>query len=199
MRALFASMTVLNVLSLGCGVPPPDRLEVLPPTPIRSIEQGKTFPLKVAAFRGVAAHDESKAPLSVTWQSSDTSVADVSADGVVTTTGSGKAVITATVVTGKDASISATVDVGNVFVSTVEATGDFPKPFKLSSKPVPLTVVVKDEKGQVIEKPRLKFRATDYCVEVGPDGVVAPLAVGECAVVVESAGSRASIALDVRE
>jgi hypothetical protein len=117
----------------------------------------------------------------------------------VTTTGSGKAVITASVATGKDTNITASVDVDNVFVSTVEVTGDFPKPFRLSSKPVPLTVVVKDEKGQVIEKPRLKFSATDYCVEVGPDGVVAPLAVGECAVVVESAGKRASIPLDVRE
>lgn len=183
----------------ACGVPPPDRLELVPPTPIKSIEQGKTFPLKVAAFRGIVAHDEKKAPLTVSWKSSDPSVADVSADGTVTTTGSGKATVTATVSTGKDTSVSAVVDVENVFVSTVEATGDFPKPFKLSSKPVPLTVVVKDEKGQVIEKPRIKFSASDYCVEVSPDGVVGPLAVGECAVLVESAGKRASIPLDVKE
>ena len=200
MRSCLAPVAALVVVcSLACGVPPPDRLEVVPPTPIKSIEQGKTFPLKVAAFRGVAAHDEKKAPLTVTWKSSDATVADVSPDGVVTTTGSGKAVITASVATGKDTSISATVDVDNVFVSTVEATGDFPKPFRLSSKAVPLTVVVKDEKGQVIEKPRLKFSASDYCIEVGPDGLVAPLAVGECNVVVESAGKRATIALDVRE
>jgi hypothetical protein len=200
MRAFLAPIAAFAcAANLACGVPPPDRLEVVPPTPIKSFEQGRTFPLKIAAFRGVAAHDDKKAPLSVTWKSSDTSVADVSADGVVTTTGSGKAVITATVATGKDSSISATVDVDNVFVSTIEASGDFPKPFRLSSRPVPLTVVVKDEKGKVIEKPRLKFSASDHCVEVGPDGIVAPLAVGECSVYVESAGKRASIALDVRE
>jgi alpha-amylase len=189
----------LLACAVACGVPPPDRLEIVPPTPIKSIEQGKTFPLKVQAFRGIVAHDENKAPLAVTWKSSDTTVADVGQDGTVTTTGSGKAVITANVTTGKDTAISATVDVENVFVSTVEATGEFPKPFKLSSKPVTLTVVVKDEKGTVIEKPRLKFSASDYCVEVSPDGVVGPLAVGECSVIVESAGKRASIALDVKE
>ena len=199
MRPRFAPVVALAIASLACGVPPPDRLELVPPTPIKSTEQGRTFPLKVAAYRGVAAHDEKKAPLTVTWKTSDGTVADVSPDGVVTTTGSGKAVVTASVATGKDASISATVDVENVFVSVVEATGDFPKPFRLSSKPVALTVVVKDEKGQVIEKPRLKFSASDYCIDVGPDGLVAPLAVGECSVGVESAGKRTSIALDVRE
>jgi hypothetical protein len=198
--SLFASVVVgVVACAVGCGVPPPDRLEIVPPTPIKSIEQGKAFPLKVQAFRGIVAHDEQKAPLVVSWKSSDTSVADVGSDGTVTTTGSGKAVVTANVEAGKEATISATVDVENLFVSTVEATGDFPKPFKLSSKAVPLTVVVKDEKGTVIEKPRIKFSASDYCVEVSPDGVVGPLAVGECSVVVEVAGKRATIALDVRE
>ena len=74
-----------------------------------------------------------------------------------------------------------------------------PKPFRLSSKPVPLTVVVKNEKGMVVPKPTLKMRATDYCVEVTPEGVVHPLAVGECAVVVEIAGKSARIDLDVKE
>lgn len=196
MRVILLSLLACVV---GCGVPPPDRLEIVPPTPIKSIEQGKAFPLKVQAFRGIVAHDEQKAPLVVSWKSSDTSVADVGQDGTVTTTGSGKAVITASVPAGKDATISATVDVDNVFVSTVEASGDFPKVFKLSSAPVTLNVVVKDEKGTPIEKPRIKFSASDYCVEVSPEGVVGPLAVGECSVIVESAGKRATIALDVRE
>ena len=61
-----------------------------------------------------------------------------------------------------------------------------------------LSVVVKDEKGNVVEHPKLKFRATDYCVDVGPDGLVRPLAVGECSVVVETAGKTAKIDLDVK-
>jgi hypothetical protein len=200
MKTMLQVCGVFVVLSLvSCGVPPPDRLELVPPTPIKSNEAGATFPLKVSAYRGVASHDEQKAPLSVQWTSSDRAVADVNADGVVTTTGSGNAVITASVATGKETTISATVDVHNVFVSTIELTGEFPKPFRLSSPAVPLTVVVKDEKGTVIEKPRLAFKASDYCIEVDGNGLVKPLAVGECSVMVESAGKRASIALDVRE
>jgi hypothetical protein len=196
-RAVFV---VLSLVSLAaCGVPPPDRLELVPPTPIKSNEAGASFPLKVAAYRGVAPHDDQKAPLTIQWTSSDPAVADVSPNGVVTTTGSGKAVITASVATGKETAISATVDVHNVFVSTIELTGAFPNPFRLASPAVPLTVVVKDEKGQVIEKPRLTFKASDYCIEVDGNGLVKPLAVGECSVMVESAGKRASIALDVRE
>ena len=198
--AIFVS--VVSVVT-GCGVPPPDRLEIVPPTPIRATEQGSLFPLKVKAFRGIVDHDEQKGPLSYTWKSSDPSVADVTADGVVTSTGSGKAVISASVATmgGKPftGAVSADVDVTNVMVSVVEAVGDFPKVFKLSSEPVRLKVTVKDEKGQVLTGPKVTFKASDYCVEVTYEGVVHPLAVGECSVIVECAGKRATIPLDVRD
>ena len=181
----------------GCGVPPPDRLELVPPTPIRNTEAGVTTKLVVQAYKGVVAYDESKAPLVVSWKSSNPAVAEVNADGAVTSVGSGTAQITASVPGANKAAITATVDVTNVIVSTVEATGDFPAKFKLNSPPVTLKVVVKDEKGQVIDKPRLKFSASDYCVEATPDGVVHPLAIGECDVIVESAGKRAKISLNV--
>ncbi len=189
----------------ACGVPPPDRLEITPPTPIRATEQGSQYTLKAHAYRGIVDHDEKKAPLTFAWKSSDPAVAQVSADGVVTATGSGKAVVTASVATigGKPfttaTAVSADVDVTNTIVSTVEAVGDFPKPFKLSSKPVTLTVTVKDEKGQVVQGPKVSFKASDYCVEVTADGLVHPLAVGECSIFVECAGKRATIPLDVRE
>ncbi len=194
-----AAFVAFAALVGGCGVPPPDRLEIQPATPIKSTEQGAQTKLKVAAWRGVTDYDDSKAPLVVSWSSSNTAIADVSADGTVTSTGSGKAQIKATVAGNKGQPVEATVDVNNVMVSAVEASGAFPAKFKLSSAPVTLKVLVKDEKGQIIDRPRLTFRATDYCVEVSADGVVAPLAVGECAVVVESAGKRISIPLDVLE
>jgi hypothetical protein len=64
---------------------------------------------------------------------------------------------------------------------------------------VTLTVVVKDEKGNVVPNPKLTFRASDYCVEATPDGIVHPMAVGECSVIVESAGKTAKLDLDVKE
>lgn len=181
----------------ACGVPPPDRLEITPPTPIKSEEIGQTFDLKTKAYRGVVDYDDSKAPLVVSWASSDPAVATVS-NGKVTVAGTGKAKITASVPGGEGKTVSAEVDVNNLIVQSVEATGEFPKVFKLDSAPVKLKIVVKNEKGVVIEKPLLKMTASDYCVEVTPEGVVHPLAVGECSVIVECAGKRAKIDLDVK-
>ncbi len=196
--AVFGAVVVVAALG-ACGVPPPDRLEITPPTPIKSTEQGTQTRLGIEAYKGVSAWKAGKEPLAVSWKTTNPAVADVSADGVVTSTGSGTAQITASVPGASGVAVVATVDVNNVMVSSVEVSGDFPAKFRLSSPPVTLKVLVKDEKGQLIDKPKLTFSATDYCVEATPDGIVHPLAVGECGVVVESAGKRASVALDVKE
>ncbi len=195
--ASVASIAAFFVLS-GCGVPPPDRLEMVPPTPIKSDELGQQFKLKVKAYRGIVEHDENKLPLDLAWSSSDAAVASVDQSGGVAITGTGKAKITATARLKDGKGISVDVDVNNLIVDSVTASGDFPKVFKLDSKPVPLTVVVKNEKGVVVEKPLLKMRASDYCAEVTPDGIVHPLAVGECDIIVECAGKSAKIHLDVK-
>jgi hypothetical protein len=192
-------LTAGVLLAVACGEPPPDRVEIVAPGTIRADEVGKTQPLTIRAFRGVKEHDYAKAPLTVTWNSSDTSVVTVDDAGLLTARGSGKATITVSVPGANGAPLTASVPVDNVIVSSVQATGEFPKVFKLDSPPVPLSVVVKDEKGNVVEKPKLKFRATDYCVDVSGDGVVRPLAVGPCSVVVETAGKTAKIDLDVKD
>lgn len=201
LRSLAAVFVVATALSsLACGVPPPDRIEIVPPTPIKADEPGMETKLAIEAYRGVASYDDSKAPLVVTWTSSNPAVADVSAAGVVVSRGSGKAQIKASVPGKSGTAVEATVDVNNVMISTVEASGDFPAKFKLSSAPVTLKVLVKDEKGQIIDKPKVTFSASDYCVEASPDGVIRPLAVGECDVIVESGGKRApKIPLNVLE
>lgn len=186
------------VVAAACGVPPPDRLDIISAAVIRKNETGKTETLTIRAYRGVKEHDYDKAPLTVTWTSSDPSVATIDAAGLLTSTGSGKATITASVPGANETKLTATVPVENVIVSSVEAKGEFPKSFKLDSPPVQLVVTVKDEKGNVVDHPKLKFRTTDYCVDVGADGLVRPLAVGECSVVVESAGKTAKIDLDVK-
>jgi hypothetical protein len=195
--AVFA-FALSGVFAVACGTPPPDRLEIVPPTPIKSDELGRQFPLKARAYRGIVDYDDSKAPLVVSWSSSDPAVASVDRAGVVSATGTGKAKITASVPGAGGKAVTADVDVNNLIVQTVTATGDFPRVFKLDSKPVQLTVVVKNEKGAVVEKPTLHMRASDYCVEVTPEGMVHPLAVGECSVIVECAGKQAKIDLDVK-
>ena len=57
-----ACLVLCGALSLaavlgGCGVPPPDRLEITPPTPIRATEQGSQYTLKAHAYRGIVHHD----------------------------------------------------------------------------------------------------------------------------------------------
>jgi hypothetical protein len=199
-QSIFSFSVVLPLaLSAGCGVPPPDRIDIVAPGTLHFEETGKTMPLSVRAFRGVKEHDYEHAPLTVTWSSSDPSVVTVDGKGVVTATGSGRAQVNASVPGGNDTTLAATVPVENVMVSTVEAKGDFPNKFSLTSPPVTLAVVVRDEKGDAVASPRVKYRATDYCVDVSPDGVVRPLAVGECSVVVEIAGKTAKIDLDVKE
>jgi hypothetical protein len=199
MRApAFAALALAALLVVACGVPPPDRIEIAAPATLRATELGKTETLTVRAFRGVKEHDYAKAPLTVTWTSSDPNVALIDAGGVLTVTGSGKATITASVPAGDDKALTAEVPVENTIVSTVEMKGEFPANFKLDSAPVKVTVVVKDEKGNVVEQPKLKFRATDYCVDVSADGLVRPLAVGTCGIIVESAGKTARIDVDVK-
>jgi hypothetical protein len=204
-RGAFSSLPVVVAMAAwlvgglaSCGVPPPDRLEVVPPTMIKNTETGVVTKLGAQAYRGVATYDDSKAPLVVTWTSSDPTVAIVDAGGAVTSTGSGKAKITASVAGAGGAAVTADVDVNNLIVSVIEANGEFPKVFTLDSKPVPLSVVVKDEKGNVIAQPRLSFRASDHCIEVTPEGVVHPLAVGECSAIIECGGKTTRIDLDVK-
>lgn len=185
-------------LAVACGVPPPDRLEITPPAAIKSEEMGQTFALKAKAWRGIVEHDDAKAPVNFTWSSSDPAVASVDNNGTVTITGSGQAKISVTA-QGANGPIHQDVDVNNLIVDSITATGDFPKKFRLDSPPVKLTVVVKNEKGVVIDKPKLRMSASDYCVEVTPEGMVHPLAVGQCSAIVEIAGKRAKIDLDVKE
>lgn len=190
----------LPLLVGACGTPPPDRLEIVPPTPFRADELGQSVMLTTMAYRGVLSYvEDPQTPLQVKWTSNDPAVAAVDAQGKVTSTGTGKAKIQAAVLGAGGKWVTAEIGVQNLIVGSVTATGDFPKVFKLDSKPVPLTIVVKNEKGVVVEKPNLRMSSTDYCAEVTPAGVVYALAVGECSIIIEVASKTARIDLDVKE
>jgi hypothetical protein len=175
----------------GCEEKKPDRLALDPGGPFRFEKKGQKEELKVAAFRGPQPYVKA---VPATWSSSDTSVATVDEQGVVTSTGSGQAEITASAW-----GLTTSAAVSSTIVGSVEVKDDVPKPLKLNHKGWPLKVTVKDDKGTIIEKPKIMYRATDYCVEVEDDGVLKPLADGDCDVVVSVADQSARIKLQVRE
>ena len=176
---------------VACEAPKPDRLALDPSGPFHFQKKAQSEAVQIAAFRGDAPYVK---VVPAQYTSSDASVATVNVQGIISATGSGKTKITASAW-----GLSTTADVEVVIVGSVEVADDFPHPLKLSAAPKKLTVTVKDDKGNVIEKPNLRYRATDYCVEVGEDdGVVTPLTVGDCDVIVTSADKSARIKLQVK-
>jgi hypothetical protein len=83
-------------------------------------------------------------------------------------------------------------------VGSVEIVGEPPETLKYGGKDYQLEVVVKDDKGNVIEKPKLSYSASDYCVEVSPTGLVHTLSEGKCDVIVRSANKQAAHSFNVR-
>jgi hypothetical protein len=188
MRAL---LFVVAASICGCGESKPDRIAMDPAGPFSFDKKGASETVQVAAFIGPRPFPK-KVP--VDWESSDTSVATV-ADGKITATGSGKAKITATAW-----GLTTAADVSVRIVGSLAVKDDVPKVIKLNGKPVQLHVVVKDDKGVVIDKPeRVMFRATDYCVEVDDNGLMKPLTEGDCDVIVSVANQSQRVKLSVKE
>ena len=188
-----ALLLVASVGSLvACSETPPDRLAMDPSGPFHFEKKGQTEEVKIAAFAGKQPYVK-KVPAE--WKSSDTSVATVDDNGKITSTGSGKTTITATAW-----GVSTTAEVTSRIVGSLAVKDDVPKVIRLNGKPVQLHVIVKDDKGNVIEKPeRVIYRATDYCVEVSDDGLMKPLTEGDCDVVVNVADQYARVKLSVKE
>ena len=194
MRTLLAhviGIVAVATLTLACAQEMPERLALDPAGPFKMDKKGEKETTKVAAFM------KNKRPyvkaVPADWQSNDTSVATIN-NGVISATGSGKTTITATAW-----GLTTSADVNVVIVGSVEVVNDVPKPFKLKAKPHQLKVTVKDDKGNVIEKPLVRYKATNYCVEVSDDGVLLPLADGDCDVVIDSANKSTKIKIETRE
>lgn len=187
MRA-FALALVL--VASACAEKAPDRLALDPGGPFKMQKKGQSETLQVAAFVGKMPYVKA---VPAQWSSSDPSVVTVDDKGKVSATGSGKATVSCTAW-----GLTTTADVDVVIVGSVEVKNDIPKPLKLNAKPWPLKVTVKDDKGNVIEKPLVRYKALNYCVEVSDDGVLSPLADGECDVVIESADKSAKVTVETR-
>ncbi len=153
-------------------------------------KKGQSEQLQVAAFVGTMPYVKA---VPAVWTSSDTSVATIDASGKISATGSGKAFITSAAW-----GLTTTAEVSVVIVGSVEVVEDVPRPFKLNAKPWPLKVTVKDDKGNVIDKPLIRYQALNYCVEVSDDGVLTPLADGDCDVVIHCADKSKKIKIETR-
>ena len=194
-----ASLLVSAVLSGGfvlasaaCGEPAPDRIELVPPGPFKFEDSGQSTRVGIEAFRGRLPW-QGKETLQPSFSSSNSAVATIDATGNILSVGSGTATVTATL--GK---LRATGDVKVSIVSAIEVAAGMPKVFRFNGAPYQLSVVVKDERGNVVDGPKVRYRASDYCVDVSPQGLVSPLALGSCEVVIESAARSVRIPVEVR-
>lgn len=187
-----ASLAIaLCTFALACEPKKPARLELDPKGPFQMTRVGQSERIKPMAY------DEKNRPfvsqLEMTYTSSDPTVAKVGADGTITATGSGTATISA-----ESLGIKTQAEVRVQIVGSVEIVGEPPETLKYGGQDYQLQVVVKDDKGNVIEKPKLSYSASDYCVEVSPTGLVHTLSEGKCDVIVRSATKQAAHSFDVR-
>ena len=194
--AVLAMVMTSTTSTTACGVPPPDRLEIVPRTRLKATRPGVEHRLRVDVFRGVRPMPGEWPALR--WSSSDASVARVDARGVVTAIGSGRATITASLPGAGGRDVVDSVDVDNSFVAAVVIDGSFPKSLRVRDDAVPLKVIVSDEKGNPVQRPLIQSGSTGPCVEVRADGMVFPMERGACGIVVTCADVTTRVDVKVR-
>jgi hypothetical protein len=182
---------VVAVVVGACAEKKPDRLALDPAGPFTFERKGESETVKVMAWEGKRPFVKA---VPVVYTSSDGSVVTVDPLGVITCTGSGEATITA-----EAWALTTTATARCSVIGSVEVKDDVPKPFRSKQKEHRLSVVVKDDKGKPIDKPKVGFRATDYCVEVDDDGLLKWLTEGECDVVVSVADKSARVKIVTKE
>jgi uncharacterized protein YjdB len=158
--------------------------------PVASVSvDGATDSLSAGATRQLTAtpKDASGAALAgrtVTWSSNDTTVATVSASGLVTGQGGGSATITATS-EGKAGSIA--VNVRRLPVSTVTVSPDMV--YLRLNQTSQLLAVVKDSAGRTLSGRTVGWSSSDNAkVTVSPSGVVTGVSAGTATITATSEG-----------
>jgi hypothetical protein len=188
------SLVVPAQLALGgCEPKKPARLSMDPSGPFKMDRKGQSREVRVAPY-----DDKNRpytTPIDVTWSSSDDSVATV-AEGKITSTGSGTATITASsgdikVETSVTVSVPAVVEIAPLEKTTFRLRGG-------KGKGGQVKVVVKDDKGTVMEKPpRIDFTVSNWCIDINPDGTFKPVSLGKCKAIATVAGISAKVEIEV--
>ncbi|MEE2900844.1 MAG: Ig-like domain-containing protein [Myxococcota bacterium] len=149
-------------------------------------KKGDTIKLRASAFY----KDDSYMgpPKKTEWSSSDSSVATVGVDGLVTIVSSGKADIIATTKAG-DKTLDAKLPVEAVIIKRVEIV----PPEELGENnsihmgdTVKFQAKVFNDRDQVIPDAKVKWRTSDYAATVGADGTVEGRSIGDTQVIAEA-------------
>jgi hypothetical protein len=192
---LFASLGLLAFLA-GCEKQPSYIKVKVPAASVHSVrmdpvlpafdKKGDTIKLRASAFY----KDDSYMgpPKKVSWSSSDSSVATVSLDGLVTIISSGDTKIIANTMAG-DKKLEADLAIKAVIISRVEIV----PPDNLEENnsihmgdEVKFTAKVFNDRGDVIPDAKIKWRTSDYAATVGADGTVEGRSLGDTQVIAES-------------
>jgi hypothetical protein len=191
--AWLAAALSLAVIACGCGPKKPSRLELDPAEGMKFHAKGKTASIVVGAY------DERDKPFirqpKLEWSSSDDTVATVDQTGKVTSTGSGVAKITASM-----EGVSASTEVRVIIVDKIEFSKEMVSEHKANPElRLPIKVIVKDDKGNPIEKPpRITYEATSGCIDVYKAGEFVAYQKGECSIIAKCAGKEASFRIKVK-
>lgn len=190
MRLIAAGVLVSVVTIIAACDKKPATMSIEPATLLPFEKKGKTAQLKAQLKddRGIfvaTAHPH--------WESSDVSVATVSEDGLITAMGTGK-----TTITGTEQGISASLPVDVKLVGSVEITPNTPQKLKMG-KDTKISVVVKDDRGNVLPGEKVRFKTVGYAVDVDPEGLVHGQAVGETTVVAVAQDKEARVVFTVTD
>ncbi len=153
---------------------------------------GETVQLTAIVLDG---NGQPVADASVTWQSSDTVVATVSAQGLVTAVGNGRVTITA-----RSGNASATADVtvsqsaGSIAIEPVSAT------LMSLGETVQLTAIVLDGNGQPVADASVTWQSSDTVVAtVSAQGLVTAVSNGRVTITARSGNASATAAVTVSQ
>lgn len=181
------------VLTAGC-MKAPVRVGIKTKPQGALLQKGQQLQLRAVAYDrdGLILDTED-----LTWQSSQPSVADVDAKGMLTAKSSGTATITASS-GGKSESFDAKVQiVGSVEVTGLVMVGGIIPKLKLG-KALTLTALVKDDKGAAIDDAKVRWSTSTHALDLeatGTKAIATAQALGECEVYAESQGKIGSVRL----
>ncbi len=181
---LLAGFTLL-VLA-GCEEKKPARMEVHPKGPFAFSSKGKRETLRLAFF------DDKGRPYvrkpNAVFDAVDPSVVTVTAgeDGASATIAPMKTGATDVVV--KAFGLSETVKVSVNLVGKVAFADGIPDKLKLLKSTKVKVQVFNDRGDEIKDHPPVQYRASDYCIDVMPDGTVKGVALGQCQVIASVGG-----------
>jgi hypothetical protein len=186
-RALVTVLLLLvSLFVAACEEKLPAKMALRPRGPLTFSNTGKSETIELAFF------DDKGRPYvrkpTATFEGFDATVIDVTIDteGTRATVKPKSSGTTDIVVTAFGLEQKLTVNVQ--LVGSVDIDPATPAKMKLNGKPHQLVIVVKDDRGTVIPDPKPNFKASDYCVDISPDGLITAQALGNCQVSVDVAG-----------